>query len=817
MGKLRQILCLVLLMTISVSIGQTVQYNTKIKDGTVGASSQMPTENSILELESTTKGFLMPRLTKAQIDDIPAATLQASGNGLVVYNVDTNCINYYSQATSMWMSLCGTLPPAVIDINSTACSKILLVNSKDGSNQLKQGEFLTTNDILYVDIQVNNPGTYDIAAITDNGYYFSGSGTFMGTGTMRIPLEGVGIPIKGYDTPTDGDQLKFTINGKESVACSSFKIHVAKAGIQFNVVCGSGFTAVGSYMLGIPVTPSENKVEIDVNVTELGAYSVSTNVVNGVSFSGSGTFTTKGNQKITLYAEGVPTTAGTFSLNTKTNSNGATNPVCTINVTVLGVDASVDLSKSVKSGSFVKGEKLTTKNTITVEVKVNAPGKADFSIVADGVTFKADNVVLNWTKGAANIQKVTLNAPVNTTLPDKASLVFKGTNTATVKYTSEYTVVLESPPVNYTIDCSTIKVHGNLIPGVGANSSNNKVTLDVIVSQPGLYTIYTNVINGVGYFSIGGSEFLTPGRHSVTLEALGTPEKALKGIQYIININSVKADATCSFTVDVKMNDFSILVLGKEEFSIGKVGSDAYKLLKSSNNFGPNGKVKVNNINVETYKKISFSTTADATELGTKLNQSKIDLLMIMEGAKIEGAALNVLVDYINNAKGVVIYSTGDIKETSSVLKVIKDISNASTTGTYLFGTLRYAPITNVSNALTSTTEFGTITNKHFGLDGMFSTNITQVNAYMNPIAVDSGSGDMWVAQHKTKGFVFVGDGSWTYSGIKSTTRGPFGINALGEPVAVKNYGGKGGKDVYNSTLFANMIKWAIEYRTQNK
>lgn len=73
------------------SIAQNIAIN---EDGTSAHSS------AILELKSDNKGFLPPRLTANQI-----TTLSAPAEGLVVYNLTTQCINYFDGTD--WLSLCG--------------------------------------------------------------------------------------------------------------------------------------------------------------------------------------------------------------------------------------------------------------------------------------------------------------------------------------------------------------------------------------------------------------------------------------------------------------------------------------------------------------------------------------------------------------------------------------------------------------------------------------------------------------------------------------------------------------------------------------
>ncbi len=73
----------------------------------------------------------------------------------------------------------------------------------------------------------------------------------------------------------------------------------------------TNISKAGVYNAGIPVT-SLNKVRIHVNVIVPGSYSITTPVINGFSFSGSGDFETMGFGTVMLYATGTPIAGGTL-------------------------------------------------------------------------------------------------------------------------------------------------------------------------------------------------------------------------------------------------------------------------------------------------------------------------------------------------------------------------------------------------------------------------------------------------------------------------------------------------------------------------
>jgi len=67
----------------------------------VGIGTTTPDASSALEVQSTNKGVLVPRVTTAQRIAIPAPA-----NGLLVYDTTVDCFFYYITATTSWQSMC---------------------------------------------------------------------------------------------------------------------------------------------------------------------------------------------------------------------------------------------------------------------------------------------------------------------------------------------------------------------------------------------------------------------------------------------------------------------------------------------------------------------------------------------------------------------------------------------------------------------------------------------------------------------------------------------------------------------------------------
>ena len=88
-------------------------------------------------------------------------------------------------------------------------------------------------------------------------------------------------------------------------------------------------TILGNYVVGKELTDS-NSLEVQVHVTRAGRYSVTSDHLNGYSFTSSGIFTDTGSRLIKLYADGSPAWSGT-NLFTLTYDSS----ICQVQVTVL--------------------------------------------------------------------------------------------------------------------------------------------------------------------------------------------------------------------------------------------------------------------------------------------------------------------------------------------------------------------------------------------------------------------------------------------------------------------------------------------------
>jgi hypothetical protein len=77
----------------------------------VSAAPITPNASAMLEVSSTTKGFLPPRMSTVERDAIASPA-----TGLVIYNTTTGCLNFWKQTA--WWEVCGTCAPQPTQSNA---------------------------------------------------------------------------------------------------------------------------------------------------------------------------------------------------------------------------------------------------------------------------------------------------------------------------------------------------------------------------------------------------------------------------------------------------------------------------------------------------------------------------------------------------------------------------------------------------------------------------------------------------------------------------------------------------------------------------
>jgi hypothetical protein len=234
----------------------------------------------------------------------------------------------------------GTFSFNILGSTGQGCTSVLTVGNQppppaaftlDCSNPVLGGSFnaglpFTGNNTITLTANVTSAGSYYINTNAVNGYYFQDSGFFNTTGVQTIVLI-------GYGTPQGAGTFQMTVQYNGISNCI-FPLTInpsSSAVYTFNGAPGTcQFTATGTYSSGIPLSPN-NTVAVVVNVTTMGAYTITTNTAGGMSFNTSGVFNTTGVQTIFLTGSGTPTAQGIYTFVPQGNM---TTPTCNFSIQV---------------------------------------------------------------------------------------------------------------------------------------------------------------------------------------------------------------------------------------------------------------------------------------------------------------------------------------------------------------------------------------------------------------------------------------------------------------------------------------------------
>jgi len=337
------------------------------------------------------------------------------------------------------------------------------------------GTALSASNTATFSVNVTIKGSYSIRTTSANGIYFSGSGEFTNTGSQTVVLTGIGTPVRsGYFSfvPATSNTCNFAVSFTAGGPSAIFTFGGAPAACTAPIVGGT-------YSTGIALGAG-NYVDLAVNVTTAGAYTISTNSANGISFSGSGTFTAPGAQVVRLIGNGSPAATGSFTY--RANSNG-----CDFSITVVPPappatftynGGTGNCTTPVINGTYTAGTALSAGNTIVLGVNVTIIGS--YSVTtnsSNGVVFSGSG---NFSSIGANTITLTSNSTPGAAGP------FTYTPTGGCSFSITYTGA-PPPPADF-LKCT--------INGVVTDFNDNMFGLSDQTSSPYTFAV-TGDISGV--------------------------------------------------------------------------------------------------------------------------------------------------------------------------------------------------------------------------------------------------------------------------------------------------------------------------------
>ena len=225
---------------IVLTVVTTVNAQTKMKDGTVTGSSNLPNSNAILELESNNRGLLLPRI--ALTATASPSPLSAHVKGLEVYNTaqvnDVDSGLYFNDGTK-WIRVSSSVDSAtawLLQGNSgTNAGTNLVGNAADGN-------YVGTKDVgmLVLGVAGTKRAILDSAGNVIFGLNNtdSASNTLVGGSNNIAKPTGTGSLLSGAFNST---YAPFTIMAGNTNMDSSFSGNNAVFGAANKTISGNGF------------------------------------------------------------------------------------------------------------------------------------------------------------------------------------------------------------------------------------------------------------------------------------------------------------------------------------------------------------------------------------------------------------------------------------------------------------------------------------------------------------------------------------------------------------------------------------------------
>lgn len=107
----------------------------------VGIGTTSPDNTSILELRSTTQGFLVPRMSTAQ-----RTAISSPADGLLIYNTDNDRFEYYNAGLTQWFGLIGAAGGITFDLITagTNTNQALVIGANSSLDVTGNGRIVAT-------------------------------------------------------------------------------------------------------------------------------------------------------------------------------------------------------------------------------------------------------------------------------------------------------------------------------------------------------------------------------------------------------------------------------------------------------------------------------------------------------------------------------------------------------------------------------------------------------------------------------------------------------------------------------------------------
>lgn len=208
----------------------------------------------------------------------------------------------------------------------------------------------------------------------------------------------------------------------------------------FTIDC-SNVQVMGTYIQGVSQSIS-NYLNVTVNVTKRGKYTIKGITSNGYNFYAEGAFLSTGIQTVLVPGQGTPIAVQTDVIQMYANDvNTTCSPAITCTVLNPAATFSMSCGSAIVNGVYSVGTALTASNTITLPVNVTALGSYSINTnTVDGISFSASG---NFS--ATGIQNITLQGKGTPTSTNTKALTISSNSQGTVSTSCSVNVIMTIP------------------------------------------------------------------------------------------------------------------------------------------------------------------------------------------------------------------------------------------------------------------------------------------------------------------------------------------------------------------------------------
>lgn len=508
-------------------------------DGTAsaGMGTSAPDPSARLDVSSTTKGFLPPRMTTAQRDAIVSPA-----TGLVVYNTTEDCLNY--KTSNAWVGMCG-LPAAVISA---------LICGLSAPTAVLTAGLAASGVSTTVDYTGGNAGGYPSQSIPSTGV--TGLTATLPAGILASGNGNVTYTVSGTPSAAGNAFFALTLGGQNCMLAIPVRPQAAVA----SFTCGSAST-LGTLTSAVAAANVSSSIPYSGgNSGGYAAQSVTSTGVTGLTATRTAGLLANGSGSVTYTISGTPSAVGTADFAITLGGQS-----CTLSIPVNPPPAAVTAftcGSATNSGSLYSG---TAAAGVTSSIPYTG---------GNGGTFTAQSV------SSVGVSGLVATLSAGTLANGSGSVTYTITGTPSSPGTAGFILslggqncVLNLPvytlPSVTALSCGSAATNGMVNAGIGVSGVSSSVPYS---GGNGVsYTSESVASTGVtGLTATRPAGTLASGNGNITYTITGTP--SAKGTaSFAINLGG----QSCTFNITVQGKCGAYTAPGVwQEFMCHNLGAD---------------------------------------------------------------------------------------------------------------------------------------------------------------------------------------------------------------------------------------------------